>query len=68
MVYLQKKMTEQMPRIGESLKGELLQEHSLKPTAPAEKNILPSAEDVKQEKTHQNILSGWCKDHLKRSV
>ena len=48
----------ELPRIGETLKGELLKEHSLKPTEANEKNILPTAEDVKQEKTHQSILSG----------
>jgi len=44
--------------IAEGLKGELLKEHNLKPTEATEKNILPSAEDVQQEKTHQNILTG----------
>ena len=44
--------------IGEVLKDEILKEHNLKPTEATEKNILPSAEDVKQEKTHQNMLSG----------
>merc|ERR1712062_144633 len=44
--------------IGEGLKDEILKEHNLKPTEATEKNVLPSAEDVKQEKTHQNILSG----------
>ena len=44
--------------IAENLKGELLKDHKLKPTEAAEKIVLPSAEDVKQEKTHQNILTG----------
>ena len=48
----------EMPRIQDALKGELLKEHSLKKTEANEKNVLPSAEDVKQEKTHQNMLSG----------
>ena len=48
----------ELPRIGETLKGELLKEHALKPTEANEKNVLPTAEDVKQEKTHQSILSG----------
>ena len=38
--------------------GELLKERSLKPTEAQEKIVLPSAEDVKQEKTHQNMLTG----------
>merc|ERR1719219_1218546 len=44
--------------IAEGLKGELLKEHTLKPTEASEKNLLPTAEDVKQEKDHQNILTG----------
>ena len=44
--------------IGEDLKDEILKEHILKPTEATEKNVLPSAEDVKQEKNHQNMLSG----------
>ena len=47
-----------LPKIADALKGELLQERSLKPTEAQEKNVLPSADDVKQEKTHQNIMSG----------
>ena len=52
----------EMPRIQDALKGELLKEHSLKKTEANEKNVLPSAEDVKQEKTHQNMLSGTVLD------
>jgi len=44
--------------IADSVKGELLGEHKLKPTDSTEKNVLPTAEDVKQEKTHQGILAG----------
>eukprot|EP00092_Neocalanus_flemingeri_P039232 GFUD01042710.1.p1 GENE.GFUD01042710.1~~GFUD01042710.1.p1 ORF type:complete len:176 (+),score=67.70 GFUD01042710.1:55-582(+) len=44
--------------IADGLKGELLKEHKLKPTEATEKNLLPTAEDVQQEKTHQNILTG----------
>jgi hypothetical protein len=47
-----------LPKIADSLKGELMQEHALKPTEANEKIVLPSAEDLKMEKTHQNILSG----------
>ena len=48
----------EMPKIAADLKGELLQERSLKPTEAQEKNVLPTADDVKQEKTHQNIMTG----------
>ena len=44
--------------IKNSLKDELLGEHNLKHTEAAEKIVLPTAEDVKLEKNHQNILSG----------
>ena len=47
-----------LPKIASDLKGELLKERSLKPTEAQEKNVLPSADDVKQEKTHQNIMTG----------
>ena len=47
-----------LPKIADDLKGELLKERSLKSCESMEKNVLPSAEDLKQEKTHQNILTG----------
>ena len=48
-----------LPKIADSLKGEILAERSLKPTEAQEKNVLPSADDVKQEKNHQNIMTGY---------
>merc|ERR1711997_1388040 len=47
-----------LPKIADQLKGEILAERSLKPTEAQEKNVLPSADDVKQEKNHQNIMTG----------
>merc|ERR1712106_892270 len=44
--------------IADNLKGELLQEHNLKHTEAAEKNSLPTAEDLKQDKDHLNIITG----------
>ena len=44
--------------IANTLKEQLLADHKLKPTESGEKNILPSAEDVRTEKNHQNILTG----------
>ena len=38
----------------ELLAGDL----KLKPTDSTEKNVLPTAEDMKQEKNHQGILTG----------
>ena len=62
-VFVELKMAEtpsvkDLPKIADSLKGELMQEHALKHTEANEKIVLPSAEDLKMEKTHQNILSG----------
>ena len=50
--------------IGASLKDELLGDRKLKPTEAAEKIVLPSAEDVKNEKSHRNILSGKSEKYL----
>ena len=47
-----------LPKIADELKGELMKERSLKPTEAQEKNVLPSAEDLQQEKTHQIFLTG----------
>ena len=44
--------------IADNLKGELLKEHNLKPTEATEKNPLPTAEDLQQEKAHQNMITG----------
>ena len=50
--------TKDLPKIDNSLKGELLKEHNLKATEVNEKVVLPSADDVKQEKNHQGIMEG----------
>jgi hypothetical protein len=47
-----------LPKIADGLKGELLGSHNLKHQEAEEKNVLPSAADLKQEKTHQNVLTG----------
>merc|ERR1711913_165410 len=63
-------MGKELPKemlIGDRLKGELLA-GKLKPTDPTEKNVLPTAEDMKQEKNHQGILNGiegFTSDSLK---
>ena len=44
--------------IADTLKGELLKEHNLKHTEAEEKNPLPTAEDLQQEKTHHSIITG----------
>ena len=47
-----------LPKMGDSLKGELLSPRHLKETTVAEKNVLPTAEDVAAEKTHQGLIDG----------
>ena len=44
--------------IGDGLKEELMSERTLKHTEAGEKNTLPTAEDVKLEKDHNNLISG----------
>ena len=44
--------------IGDNLKDELLKDHELKHTEAAEKNLLPTAEDLKQERAHESIKTG----------
>jgi len=54
-----------------SVKDELLGEHNLKPTDSTVKNILPTVEDLKQEKVHQGIMDsieGFNSEALKHCV
>jgi len=47
-----------LPKIEGSLKDELVKPHDLKKTEVTEKIALPTAEDLKQEKTHEGVLKG----------
>lgn len=47
-----------LPKIEGSLKDELVKPHELKKTEVAEKIALPTAEDLKQEKTREGVLKG----------
>merc|ERR1712113_101441 len=47
-----------LPKIDDTLKGQLLGSHNLKHQEAAEKNVLPSAQDIKEEKIHENVLTG----------
>jgi len=47
-----------LPKIEGSLKDELVKPHDLKKTEVAEKTVLPSAEDLKQEKAVEGIIKG----------
>lgn len=49
---------DELPRIADSLASEIAAEHKLKHADTQEKIILPSAEDVQQEKGHQEFLKG----------
>jgi len=56
-----------LPKIEGSLKDELVKPHDLKKTEVSEKSVLPSAEDLKQEKTHEGVLKGvegFSKDNM----
>ena len=53
--------------IADTLKGELLKEHNLKHTEAEEKNPLPTAEDLQQEKTHHSIITGTTQ-HIKQTT
>jgi len=62
------KTVEELPKIEGSLKDELVKQHELKKTEVAEKNVLPSAEDLKQEKLHEGVfkgVEGFTPDKLK---
>jgi len=47
-----------LPKIEGTLKDELVKPHELKKTEVTEKIALPTAEDLKQEKTHEGVLKG----------
>lgn len=47
-----------LPKLETSLQNEISSPHHLKHTETAEKVSLPTAEDVKQEKTHQALVEG----------
>jgi len=47
-----------LPKIDNSLKEGILGQHKLKETQTSEKVSLPTAEDVKAEKTHQGLMEG----------
>jgi len=47
-----------LPTIDNGIKEELEKDHQLKKTSVTEKQVLPSADDIKAEKTHQGIMQG----------
>jgi len=47
-----------LPKIEETLKDQLVKPHDLKKIEVSEKVVLPSAEDLKQEKTVEGVLKG----------
>jgi len=63
---------EELPKMKScsTLKEELVKDHELKKTEVSEKNILPSAEDLKAEKVHEGVLKGvegFAPDQLKQT-
>jgi len=49
---------EELPKIAVDLKSEIENEHKLKPAETEEKVVLPSKEEIEQEKTHQELVKG----------
>ncbi|KAH9394730.1 hypothetical protein TYRP_004787 [Tyrophagus putrescentiae] len=47
---------EELPRIADTLKSELVGEHKLKHTVTEEKVVLPSKTEIDQEKGQQELL------------
>lgn len=47
-----------LPKIGAGLKDQLLGNHNLKHQEAEERNVLPTAADIKGEKAHQGVLHG----------
>lgn len=49
---------EELPKIATDIKSELEAEHKLAPVETVEKVVLPSAEDITTEKTHNELVKG----------
>lgn len=47
---------EELPKLETSIKAELEADHSLKHVETEEKSVLPTAEQIDQEKTQQELL------------
>ena len=62
MIIFQVKMAaptvKDLPKMDETIQQEVAKEHNLKHVETAEKVVLPTADDVKQEKTHQGLIQG----------
>jgi len=59
-----------LPTIDNGIKEQLEKDHQLKKTSVTEKQVLPSADDIKAEKTHQGIMQGvetFSADNLKET-
>lgn len=57
-----------LPKIDSTIKEELVKDVQLKHIEVHEKVVLPTAEDLKQEKVHESLLQGvetFSPDHLK---
>jgi len=58
-----------LPKMEGTIQAEILSPKALKETTVNEKNVLPSAEDLKSEKTHESLLKGvetFTPDNLKK--
>lgn len=52
------KPVEELPKIDVSIKAELEADRSLKHVETEEKNVLPSAEQIDQERTQRKLIEG----------
>jgi predicted SPOUT superfamily RNA methylase MTH1 len=52
------KSVEELPKIDVSIKAELEADRSLKHVETEEKNVLPSAEQIDQERTQRKLIEG----------
>lgn len=61
-------LVKDLPKLDEHIKGEIVKDVQLKHIEVHEKVVLPTAEDLKQEKVHESLLQGvetFSADHLK---
>ena len=59
-------LKDEVKKIDQDLKGELLKGLPLKATEVTEKNVLPTAQDVAQEKTHLGKSTRGKQDAISR--
>ncbi|CAD5226589.1 unnamed protein product [Bursaphelenchus xylophilus] len=51
-------MTGETPRLSEEIKADVAKQHSLRPVETVEKNVLPTKEEIQQERQHHELKKG----------